>query len=193
MVRAMSNALRKPLTLSEFLAWEETQPLKYEFDGLSPMAMTGVSAAHAALQVNLITSLRTRLRGSPCRPFGSDLKIEVAGRIRYPDAFVACTPVAAGATVVKDPVVVFEILSDATAHIDHGAKNREYEATPSIRRYVIFEQDAMAATIFAREGKEWLGRMLTGPDAILDLPEIGLHIPLAELYADIDLVAPALV
>ena len=37
----MSVALRNPMTLPEFLAWEERQPLRYEFDGGGPVAMTG--------------------------------------------------------------------------------------------------------------------------------------------------------
>lgn len=54
-------------------------------------------------------ALATRLRGGPCRPFGSDLKVQAAGAIRYPDAVVVCTPLAPDATMVTDPVVVFEV------------------------------------------------------------------------------------
>lgn len=37
----MSNALRKPMTIKAFLAWEERQELRCEFDGFEPVAMTG--------------------------------------------------------------------------------------------------------------------------------------------------------
>ena len=37
----MNVALRKPMTLEAFLAWEERQELRYEFDGFQPVAMTG--------------------------------------------------------------------------------------------------------------------------------------------------------
>ena len=86
------------------------------------------------------------MRGNPCEVFTSDLKIRVAGSIRYPDAFVVCTPVRAQrSTVVADPVVVFEVLSPSTASIDHFVKNQEYRDTPSIQRYVILEQDFVGA------------------------------------------------
>ena len=39
----MNLALRKPMTLAEFLEWEERQPLRYEFDGVGPVAMAGGS------------------------------------------------------------------------------------------------------------------------------------------------------
>ena len=37
----MNGALRKSMTVAQFLAWEERQELRYEFDGFQPVAMTG--------------------------------------------------------------------------------------------------------------------------------------------------------
>src|ERR1700676_2883913 len=110
----MSVARVHPMSMAEFLAWEEGQEYKYEFDGFEPVGMIGVSWAHSTIQTNILIALGNRLRGKPCRPHGSDLKIEVAGRIRYPDAFVVCTQVAHDAKVIADPVVIFEILSEST-------------------------------------------------------------------------------
>jgi Uma2 family endonuclease len=112
---------------------------------------------------------------------GSHVKIAVAGSIRYPDALVVCSPMARGATVITDPVVVFEVLSPSTASVDHIVKNQEYRDTPSIRRYVMLEQDRRGATIFSRDGDDWVGHVLAG-DVALALPEIGIEMPLAELY-----------
>jgi len=183
----MDIALRKPMALQEFLAWEAAQPAKWEFNGFGPVAMVGVRLAHSAIQVNLLTALRSRLRGKPCRPHGSDLKIEVAGRIRYPDAFVVCTPVQPRATVVTEPVVVFEILSGSTAGRDLIVKNAEYRATPSVQRYVILEQTDAGALVFARKGEDWASEVVAGDEATLYMPEIGIEIPLTELYADVEL------
>jgi Uma2 family endonuclease len=173
------------MSLQEFLAWEERQDLRYEFDGFQPRAMTGGTSEHSTIQRNLITALTTRLRGRPCQPHGSELKILVAGSIRYPDAFVLCSPLARGTTVVEDPVVVFEILSPSTATIDRIVKNQEYRGTPSIQRYVMLEQDQQAATIFTRAGDDWVGHVLSG-EVPLDMPEIGISVPLAELYEGVE-------
>ncbi len=182
---AMNVARRKPMTLAEFLAWEERQPLRYEFDGIGPVAMTGGTAGHADIQANLASAFRTRLRGSPCRFYGSDLKIQVAdGHIRYPDGMVVCTPVDRKATVVHDPVVVFEVLSPSTAATDRIVKAREYQATASIRRYVMLEQDSAGATVYARAGEGWTHEILVA-DLLLALPEIGVELPLVELYEGI--------
>src|SRR5271165_6354591 len=88
------------------------------------------------------------------------LKIEVAGRIRYSDAVVVCTPVPPKATVVRDPAVVFEVPSESTSRTNRNEKPREYGATPSIQRYVILEQEAIAAMLFVRKGTDFVAETL---------------------------------
>ena len=169
------------MTLAEFLAWEERQELRYEFDGFVPVAMTGGTLRHGAIQANLVIALGTRLRGSPCRAFGEGIKIEADGSIRYPDAFVRCGGAIDDKTIADDPVVVFEILSPSSSRTDRIAKVREYGNTPSIQRYVILEQTSQAATVFTRQHGKWTAELVS-EDAELDMPEIGISVPLADLY-----------
>ena len=136
----MSATAHQPMTLAEFLPWEERQEARYEFDGVGPVAMNGGTWAHNTIAGNIWAALRDQLRGMPCKAATSNQKIEVMGRLRYPDAFVVCTPVPPKTTVIRDPVVVFEVISDGTARTDRFHKLREYTATPSIQRYVILEQ-----------------------------------------------------
>jgi Uma2 family endonuclease len=177
----MNLGFRKSMTMPEFLEWESRQEFRYEFDGFQPVAMTGGTRAHAAIQRNLAVTLTARLRGKPCNFFGSDLKIEAAGRIRYPDGFVVCSPGPNTSTVVSDPIVIFEILSESTSSTDRIEKHEEYRATPSIQRYLILEQNRIAATVFARAGGDWTGHVVLD-GAILAMPEIGIDVPLAEFY-----------
>jgi Uma2 family endonuclease len=169
------------MTLEAFLDWESQQELKYEFDGFQPIGMTGVSAAHSRIQFNLMGLLFVGLRGHHCEGHGSDLKTQVAGRIRYPDAFIVCSPVSPAVLVVHDPVVVFEILSPSTSDKDHFEKNLEYRDTPSIQRYVMLEQSRIGATVFSRDGDDWVGHVLTADDD-LALPEVGITLSMTELY-----------
>lgn len=177
----MSASLTPLMTMDEFLVWEAEQEFKYEFDGFQPVAMTGGTAAHAGIQRNVIGMLYAGMRGHRCRAYGSELKIEVAGSIRYPDAFIVCTPVLPATQVVTEPVVVFEVLSKTTASTDWVEKNREYRDTPSVQRYVILEQTRMAAAVFSRDGGTWAPEFLVG-DTELALPEVGLTLKLADLY-----------
>jgi Uma2 family endonuclease len=176
------NVMTRPdMSLDEFLAWEAGQDGKWEYDGKGPVEMTGGTLAHALIQANLIAALHRRLAGTPFRVFGSELKIQVDGRIRYPEAFVTKVGAPADSTVIHDPIVVFEVISPSTEQTDRFTKNHEYAATPSIQRYVMLEQGVVGATVFARTGAEWIGRLLLA-DAVLHMPEIATEVPLAEFY-----------
>jgi Uma2 family endonuclease len=188
----MNVALRQIMTREQFLEWEERQPTKYEFDGQRPVAMNGVTRAHAKIEINLAYVLNGRLAGKPREVFGSNLKIAVGRSIRYPDAFIVCTPGPGQARVIDDPVIVFEILSQSTATTDRTIKNLEYQATPSIQRYVMLEQTAVSATVFTRDGAAWRS-MVYGPGSILAMPEAGIEVSIDELYRGVsfDSVGPA--
>ncbi len=182
----MSTVMRKPMTLEAFLAWEERQEPRWEFDGFAPVAMTGGSNEHEAIGNNLRALLLSALRGKRCSMRGPTMKIEVAGRIRYLDAFVFCSDAVRGQTVITDPVVVFEVLSPSTSRNALIEKLREYQAMPSIRRYVLLEQDAVAATVYLKHDDAWTVSVVTG-DAMLAMPEIATEIPLAGIYRDVEL------
>lgn len=184
----MSATVRKPMTIAEFLDWEERQELRYEFDGEQPVAMTGGTIDHDSISFNLRKALDARPGGGRCQPFGPNVKILVAGRVRYPDVVVACTPQNGRMTIVEAPVVVFEVISASTSRTDRIEKLREYFGTPSIVRYVILEQDSIAATVFERHGSAWHAAAVTGED-VLAMSEIGIGLPIAACYAGVSVAA----
>ena len=183
------SALAKTMSLDEFIAWEERQQPRYEYDGYNVEAMTGGTYNHGVIQVNLLAALHARLRGGPCRIIGEIVKIKTSTSIRYPDAMVICLPTDGRATWTSAPVVIFEILSPSTARKDLGAKNAEYQTLDSLRRYVVLHQNVAAAEVFFRDEEgEWVHEFLGG-DGVLNMPEIGVTMPLAECYEDIELSA----
>ncbi|MDQ2804965.1 MAG: Uma2 family endonuclease, partial [Pseudomonadota bacterium] len=187
---AVSTALRRPrMRLPEFLAWEPSQNLRWEFDGCEPIAMTGGTFAHNVIAKNILSALDRRLNGTPCVVLGSDMKLRTGvDTIRYPDAMVVCTPVLPAAIEIAEPVVVFEVLSDGTSMTDRIDKTREYELTPSVERYVMLEQDTIAATVLRRAETAWTITVLR-QDETLALPEIGVSVPIGEFYAGLTLGA----
>ena len=69
---------------------------------------------------------------------------------------------------------------------DRIEKLREYQATPSIRRYVILEQDSIAAMVSTRLDGGCDGRAAAAGD-VLAMPEIDVTMPLVDIYADVTL------
>lgn len=173
---------------AEFLDWPGHHDARYEFDGFTPVAMTGGTLRHNTIALNLYGALRDRLRGRECRAFALDAGVATLGdAVRYPDTVVTCTRGADTAKLVPDPVVVFEVLSPSTGRIDRIVKVREYGAVPSIRRYVILEHASADLTVLAREraGDPWTATTLTAAD-LLPLPELGIEIAVEELYAGLE-------
>jgi Uma2 family endonuclease len=173
------SASLKPLTLDEFLGWERSQPERYEFDGIQPVAMTGGSRPHARVIIRLGAALVSRVK-PPCEPFGPELKVLTPGRVRYPDASVVCGGSDEDGDVVA-PTAVFEVLSPSTALTDRRVKALEYAAVPAILVYVLLEQDRPAVTV-RRRSAAWEPEVVAGLDAMLELPEITVSIPMAAIY-----------
>ena len=177
------------MTREEFFEWAQAQDIRYEFDGFEPVSMTGGNINHSQSTQNILVALRSRLRGSGCRPLGPDAGVATVGdAVRYPDALVTCDKVPGQARTVSGVVVVFEVLSPTSGRIDRIVKLREYRALETIRCYVILEHNSVGLTVLTRRDadEDWTARALTSED-ILRLPEIGIEIPVAELYEDVDL------
>jgi Uma2 family endonuclease len=183
----MNIPLRKAWTQEQFFAWAEAQDGRYEFDGAQPVAMTGGNAGHSLITQNVQAALRARLRGSGCRPLGPDAGVQTVGAaVRYPDALVTCSKFELRDRTIPGVIVVFEVLSPTSGRMDRIVKVQEYAAVSSIRRYVILESTSVGLTVLERQGAEetWRVVTLTSGDT-LRMPEIGIDIPVAELYEDI--------
>ena len=183
----MTLALRKPMTPQEFFHWAEAQDTRYEFDGFQPVAMTGGNIVHSRVIRNVNRQLANRLAGKTCESLGPDAGVATVGdTVRYPDAVVSCTKPGNLDRLVPNPVVVFEVISPTSIRTDRIVKLREYTAVPTIRRYVIVEPTAVAVTVLSRDGADEPFRTVgLAEDDTLDLPEIGIEIPIAAIYEGI--------
>ncbi len=136
--------------------------------------------------------LKARLRGSACVPTGSEGPgVQTIGaKIRYPDAVVTCTKMRSRDRLIANPIVVFDVVSDTSQHTDRVLKLLEYHAVPSVKRYFILEQTEVGITAYARQGSEpWSATPLLDND-VVELPEIGIQIPVGELYEGVEFDEP---
>jgi Uma2 family endonuclease len=178
------------LSEEEYLRSEELSDVKHEFVAGVAHAMAGAGFEHNTIAANIVIALGSRLRGKPCQPFASDLKIRVQADehvpFYYPDAMVVCdrSGLAPQRHWTDKPAVIFEVLSDSTRRVDEGEKALLYWKLPSLVGYVLVEQDKVQATIRTRDGG---GEVLSGRDTMLRLPELGIEIPLAEFYERLSL------
>jgi Uma2 family endonuclease len=186
----MNMALRLPgMTREQFFDWASADGGRYEFDGTRPVAMTGGSRNHNRIALALHRALFSRLQGGRWEALAQDAGLATVGNtVRYPDGLVAPMQAEGEARLISDVIVVFEVLSPSSGRSDRIVKIREYRAVASIRRYVILEYTSMGLTVLVREdgGDDWTATTLFADDT-LSMPEIGIELPVAELYAGVDL------
>jgi Uma2 family endonuclease len=176
----MDTVLDRPWTTETFLAWEDRQESKHEFDGRDVIPMAGGSIAHQRIVGNLCAVL-IGLLGDRALMAMLGMRLRIGTRIRYPDVTVCAGPLDQTTRTLTDAVVIFEVLSDDTVVTDRVDKLIDYAAVPSLRCYVLLEQTAMAATLFQREpGGAWIASAHT--EGALVLPGLDVTLPLAALY-----------
>ncbi len=176
----MDNVLDRSWTTDAFLAWEDRQEGKYEFDGREIIPMTGGTVAHQRLVINLWLTLNGLLGDRPGVVL-QEMRMRIGSVIRYPDVLVSAVPQDQTIRTVTDAVAIFEVLSPDTATTDRVEKLIDYAAVPSLRTYVLLEQTAVGATVFQRQaGGPWIASAMT--EGTINLPGLNVAVPLAGLY-----------
>jgi Uma2 family endonuclease len=192
----MSTARKLNLiSVSDYLAGELISPIKHEYLGGMVYAMAGGRVAHNVIATNVLGSAFSRLRGHKCRPFNSDMKIRVQMptqvRFYYPDASITCRPNPPDESFIDAPATLFEVLSRRTRRIDEGEKKDAYLTIPSLGTYVLIEQDMPLVVAFRRTEHGFVREVYEGLHAVLRLPEVGIELPLAEIYEGVEFVPEA--
>jgi Uma2 family endonuclease len=183
----------QPLAKTEFLTAEEyiereiVSDVKHEYFNGEIFAMAGATASHNDIAASLMISVGTQLRGTPCRPFGSDMrvKVEATGIRTYPDLSIACESRFENERQLDllNPRVVIEILSPGTAAYDRGEKFRHYRQLSSLQEYILVETQRPHIEQFIRqENGGWLLLEYDGLDKTVQLSSVPCVLELAVVY-----------
>ena len=175
----------------EYLDGELVSGIKHEYIAGHVYAMSGGSLNHQTVATNFTGLCRDLLLGKSCRPTNSDFKVRIqligGTAFYYPDAMVICSPMSGDAQFTDAPTVILEVISPSTRRIDEVQKFRDYITIPSLQVYLLAECDQARITVFRREGEGFSREVVSGINAVLELPEVGLTIPFEELFRDVEL------
>lgn len=179
-------------TLEEYLSRERGSEYKSEYCQGEIFAMTGGSPTYNDIGVNLVPSLKSRHRGSSCRPSASDQRIRIPanGLCTYPDASVVCGDREfddIDTDAITNPVVIFEVLSKSIERYDRGKKFDLYRELQSLQEDVLVSQtEAQVERFVRKDNGDWLLTVLKGPETILKFASFDVSLTLAEIYEDIE-------
>lgn len=191
------------MTAEEYLAFERAAEERHEYWDGEIFTMAGESPNHGTISTNLITELRQRTKKTDCRIFSKDMKIRsgsdidlhksLKGFFSYPDIVIVC-----GAArmhdkvkdVMLNPKVIIEVLSPTTEKFDRGEKFIRYRNNlPTLTDYVLAAQDYPLIDHFRRgaeDNGEWIFAPVSGLEAVWNLKNLEISIPLADVYDGVE-------
>ena len=189
----MSAVLNPPrfANAEDYLAWEAQQTERHELVDGEVYAMVGARAWHNLIGGNVYIWLRQALKGSPCRVYINEHKLQAStsGDFLYPDVMVTCDPrdrQPGEDRFISHPWLVVEVLSDSTAAYDRGRKFEIYRTIDTLTHYLLVEQDRPRAELFTRnEQGLWVLHPLTANDQV-PIDRIAQPWPVASLFDEVD-------
>ncbi|MFQ3597006.1 MAG: Uma2 family endonuclease [Chloroherpetonaceae bacterium] len=178
-------------TVEEYLALERETHEKHEFYKGELFAMAGGSPNHALICMNISSELHVRLSRKGCRAFNSELKIFIQpfDLYTYADASALCGKpnfLKETDAIIDNPSLIVEVLSDSTEDYDRSKKFLFYRALPSFNEYLLIRQEKPFVEYYAKLAEhKWLLTEVEGLSSTVRLKHLGISIPLAKIYANI--------
>jgi Uma2 family endonuclease len=174
------------MTIDEFLAFTDQRPDGERWELIEGVAIMNASPTdwHQTICLNIAGELRTikASTGATWTPL-LDIGTRVPASPRSlprPDVIVKEGPLT-GKSVSDDAGVLIEVLSKSNSKIDLAWRARVYQSIPNCRHYVTVSMKAAEVVRHDRDGA-WKTVAFSGLDAVLELPWLGVRLPLRTIY-----------
>jgi Uma2 family endonuclease len=141
---AESTKPHKLPTVEEYLALEAESTVRHEYVAGMIYAHAGGTTRHNAIAANVLAVLWNAARGGECRVYGSDMMLRATDDVFYhPDMTVVCGDDEAGDEAVYQHAhcLIVEVTSPSTESIDRREKVFTYRKIPSLRAYLVVDQN----------------------------------------------------
>jgi Uma2 family endonuclease len=183
------------MTVDEFYEFTDRRPddEKWELIDGEPILNAAPSRLHQGIVKNVLFALTLRERElSAAWEVLPGLGVRVSETNR-PEPDVIILPRTSASTDLasrdrSDPVVAFEVLSPSTKDRDLRWKRAAYTSLASLTHYVVIAQDAVEVVVFAR-GNGFAEKRLRSLNDSVDVPALGISLPLAEIYRGTELAS----
>lgn len=179
---------KQKFTIDEYLELENAAIEKHEYYNGEIFAMSGAKGPHLVISTNLTISVGNKLKGKPCRPYGSDARIYVEKNtlFTYPDLSIICgerQSLNDDDFNFTNPSIIFEVLSPSTKSYDRGEKFMLYRDIPTLRGYVVIDTESVKVEAWhINAAGKWELAEYSSLDESLQLPTIEVSLPLREIY-----------
>jgi Uma2 family endonuclease len=172
-------------SIEEYLAMEKESIEKHEYFQGEIFDRAGAGPRHNVIFSNLFGELAQRLKGKPCKPYGSDMRIHITKNslFTYPDISIICgdiVPSPFDEDTATDPVVLIEI---PTKNYDRGDKFKLYRDIPTLKEYILVDSESINVEAFRlNKGGHWELEEYTSVCDTMSIPTVNVAVPLKEIY-----------
>jgi Uma2 family endonuclease len=177
------------ISLEDFIAAAEATDERLEFVDGQIVSMSGASLEHGLIAENVAYALRTRLRTGGCRVLSQGTLVAADGSddAFLPDVVVFCGDAQRrrlrGTDVLRNPVVLVEVLSPSTTNYDHGRKWESYRGIATLQHYLLVSQDRARVEQYTRHGEHfWHYTETLGLDSVVQIESVNVSLALKEVY-----------
>jgi Uma2 family endonuclease len=185
------NLARHGMLPGEFLGWLVQQEHKYELVDGQPVMMAGATRRHRRISLSMTTFFDSQLQGKKCQAFNSDTMVKIPsanGNYRFPDLGVECGDFRDEKSLeASEPVLVVDVFSETTEGTDRTRKVEEYKTVNSIQYILLVDPNIPEVLFYSRgDDKNWNFEVKIGLDAVVDMPQIGVTLPLRVIYQGLE-------
>ncbi len=181
-------AINRNYTIEEYLDIEDDSEVRYEYHDGEIFMMAGAMPAHSLISANLSRAIGNALGNKNCMPMDGSLRVyvESINKIVHPDISVICGSIETDATrksLVKNPILIIEVLSESTEAYDRGDKFAIYRQIPSFKEYILVSQREAVVESFYREDKiRWHINRVEGLDTEIEVKSLDITLSLSDIY-----------
>lgn len=184
----MAEPARRRMTVEEFLAFEDGTDTRHELVGGELVAMAPPLERHSTVAFAVATAIAARLP-SGCRGLvEAGIRLDESNLFQA-DLAVSCAPVDPEG-LVRDPVLIVEVLSDGTRRFDLGEKADRYSQLPSCREIWLVDSTRPWLRLWRRSGDLWTVTLPITQGSFRS-EVLGAEVPVVELYRGTDLLEAA--
>src|SRR5262245_27116 len=183
----MTAPAHDQMTKEAFLAWVERREERYEFSGGRVTKLVRVTRNHSQVATKLLCTLASQLQHERYDVFLGAFAVHVDDSIRFPDILVEPAQPDGKSLRAESPVLIAEVLSPGTYHLDFGDKLREYLTLPTLDTYLIISPDEPRIWVWQRTDGSFPQEpaIIEKRDQHVGLPALAMEIPLEDIYRGI--------
>jgi len=201
----MSQSLAKKkrlMTVEEYLRFEERSKYRHEYmdgelirlhDNPKNPQLAGNRVSHIFIVSNICFYLRLALRdrNKSCRVGTTEMRVLLRDdHYACPDVFAVCGELSLVPDIfdtLKNPCVIFEVLSKSTEVRDRGDKAIDYRKLTSLTDYLLISQNQMRLERQTKQADgNWVIEVFEKQDDKIYLASVDCFIEVNDIYENIE-------